>query len=200
MSDKMVQYIMDRKILEVPKFGLRNILKYCDMSMYEKICTHRIIDEIGLDFSDVIVDFAVSGIYLTHKGIKKCEGVLLSYCNSDQMAEILEYIKQEEERVISVNNVLWFLWKKTVKELHEIQKESEAKGYHELCEVINAEIRSRSCCNKTLLFLKDRFFSIVARIMYYKVFKDIKMLEKGYGHDSKYKANLDTEDRPAIIS
>lgn len=200
MSDKIIKCIMERKALEPPKFSIRKVLKKYDMEMYEKICLERIIEEIGVDSVDIVFDFANNDIGLTHRGIKKCEPVLLSYLNSDQRAKISELIETEEELAININNLLWRLQRKSKKQLKEILKESGTEEeYRETRDKIHAELRSRSVWNKVRLLLEERCCDIIARVKYHKFFKIIGDVVEKYESDSAYQPHLEREDRPAII-
>ena len=199
MSDKIIKYIMDRKMLEAPKFSLRKMLKYCDMDIYAELCVGRTIDEIGADNVDITFDFVNVDILLTYKGIKKCETVLLSYCNIEQMAKMLELIKLEEEQVINLNNLLWLLQGKSVKELVEMLKESEANGGQYICDKIRAELKSRSVWNRVRLCLTEYCCDVIARVKYRKIFKMISNVVKKYRNDTAYQAHLELKDRPVII-
>lgn len=200
MSDKLIKHIMDRKMVEPPKFSIRKMLSLYDMEMYESMCVGRIIDEIGVDSVDVVFDFANTDIGLTYKGIKKSESVLLSYLNSDQMDKILDCIKAEEELAVNINNLLWVLHRKSIKKLKSTLKEcGTEEAYMEIRDIIRAEIRSRSLWNKIRLFMEEHLCEVIVRVKYRKDFKIISDVIEKYANDSVYEAHLEPEERKTII-
>lgn len=203
MSDKMIQYIMDRKVLDVPQFSLRKILGGYDMAMYEDICIKRIAEEVGMDGVDVIYDFVDGQVHLTHKGIKMCESVLSSYCNSEQMAEILEYAKLEEKYVISCNNMFWQLRKQSTTELKELVRKSRnmelTKEQQRINEWVQAEIKSRSAWNSVRLFLQKCFINCFARVKYHGYYKMLRAASKEYAREVACGAHIERKDCSEVI-
>lgn len=203
MSDKMIQYIMDRKVLDVPQFSLKKILAGYDMAMYEDICIKRIAEEVGMDGVDVIYDFVDGQVHLTHKGIKMCESVLSSYCNSDQIAEILECASDGEKYVINSNNILWKLRHDSIGDLKELLVMAEDAEYTEaqqkVRDWVKAEIESRSVWNQLRLFLQKQCINCVVQIRYHRLFRSLKQMTQEYMREVAQGAYLEPKDRPDVI-
>lgn len=155
MKDKIAEYLMDRTVIEEPIFCLGKILKQCDMSLYEKMCKQRIISEVGVDNKEILMNFVDNQLYLTHKGIEKCEAILQSFCNTDQMMRLLEYTRVQEEYVESINEMLDFFRKEPTNKLKELAKElKNAEEHQELRNRILTEIRSRSVWNRARVIFR----------------------------------------------
>ncbi len=203
MSDKMIQYIMDRRVLDVPQFSLRKILGGYDMAMYEDICIKRIAEEVGMDGVDVIYDFVDGQVHLTHKGIKMCESVLSSYCNADQIAEILVCANDGEKYVINSNNMIWQLRHKSIGDLKELLAIAEDAEYTEaqqkVRDWVKAEIKSRSVWNRLRLFLQKQCVKCVVQIRYYGLLRNIKQMTQEYMREVAQGAYLEPKDRPEVI-
>ena len=203
MSDKIIQYIMERKVLEAPKFNLKKILEYCDMAIYEEICINHVIDEVGIDNVDIIFDFLNGEVCLTYKGMERCRAVLSSYCNSGQMEKIQEYAMLEEEYVINTNNLLWQLRHKSMDDLKELLSVEENVEYtvvqQKVCDWVKAEIKSRSVWKRLRLFLQKQYIHWATRVKYHRVFCTLKQITKEYAKEASQKALLEPKDRPAVI-
>lgn len=204
MSDIAIQYIKNRKVLSVPQFSLRKIMENYSVAMYENICVGRIVDEVGIDCENVIYDFITGQVNLTCKGIKMCESVLTSYCNTDQLAEVFEYATAREKFVINANNMLWQLRHKSADDLKKLLVEAENAEYTEaqkkVRDWIKAEIESRSVWNKLRLFLQKGISNVMVRILYFRMFKKLREATKEYVHDVTCGAYTFKKDRSEVIS
>ena len=203
MNDKVMQCIMDREVLRVPQFSLRKILKNYGVEIYENMCINRISDEVGIDGEDVVYDFTTGQIYLTCKGIKICKEVLKSYCNSDQLKELLECTITEEKYVISVNNMLWYFRNKSIANLKELLEEANKDEYRdmrsEVRDRIYAEIKSRSVWNQMRLSLRKGIANIAVRILYFRTFRMLRKATEEYKRETLCNAHMAVKDRHEVI-
>lgn len=201
MGNRIIKCIMDRKNMEPFYFHLGKILEFYDMGIYEKICTNRIIDEVGADGEDIVIDFTDLHLNLTGEGIYKCREVLQSYLNTEQMEKILDNAKEYEEHETSSNNMLWMLRSKSRKELEQILQEikeinvSDEKSVSlcsDVSEEVLAEIRSRSVLNKARLLIQELFWDVAARIKYRNIFKILKKAAK----ETAKQNDIDGKEKP----
>lgn len=154
MSDIIIEYIMDRKKMDSPGYAVINILNFFNMSLYERDCNSRIIREIGIDNHDIVLNPVDNQVYLTLGGINKCDMVLESYSNPEQMEQLLKYAEFREDYVAAINDMLDFFRDKTTRTLRELAKDFSAEEHKDLRSRALAEIRSRGIRNRIRLFFK----------------------------------------------
>lgn len=201
MENKLVEYIMDRKTMDASMFELNKMLKFFNVESYSKMCTDRIVDEIGIDFKDVLFQPDNLHIMLTYWGIERCKDILSSYLNDEQLNLVIQEAKEQQEYILSQNNLLWLLRSKSRKELKGMRAEAALHGLEDEKEYMSAELRSRRLNNRLRVILKERFTELCIRVRYHKLWRSVKSSIRNF--EAKVKRgempSVVPSDRLAII-